>query len=480
MSSTLAGDPTNYPTLITIPSDGDGPGITAADVNVALEGLADRTAYLSYYSDRLAAIQPLNIVSTVSTVVQMVGDATSITFVNVGASADTCTRNFGSWIVDGFRAEDVLAFTGTVSNNVSGYSPVSVTATVLTMGGDAFISEGPVTRGAVVATTGPMQGAVFDVRLGRWYAYGSTCDLRYSTDHGATWSTRVAFSAGTVDESEHLTSGAVDPVTSNAVFSTSNTVSTDRYVLRVTDGGTTVTRVDAHGSLPGGTGSARVVWEPVTGRFVWIYLGTARKCFYSTTGATWLAGGDPPAGWNDAVIPTMATNGLGRIVAIARSAATTWEVMTSDNGGTTWTARTDITTVLATGTRASLTYEAESETWLWCVGEVSGTYSSTIYQSTDNGVTWTVLLALTGVCLIGLAVDGTRVWSAVALSATFSPRLVYSVDEGLTWRTTGHTLSSTAADVGGTFYGGGRFCVVSADKLRMTAAAGLPTIGTVT
>jgi hypothetical protein len=44
MSTTEAGDPTNYPTSITIPSDGDGP-IKAADVNVAFEGLADRTAY---------------------------------------------------------------------------------------------------------------------------------------------------------------------------------------------------------------------------------------------------------------------------------------------------------------------------------------------------------------------------------------------------------------------------------------------------
>lgn len=46
MPSNESGDPTNYPTAITIPSDGDGPGIKAADVNVAFEGLADRTAWL--------------------------------------------------------------------------------------------------------------------------------------------------------------------------------------------------------------------------------------------------------------------------------------------------------------------------------------------------------------------------------------------------------------------------------------------------
>lgn len=46
MSTTYAGNASNYPTSITIPSDGDGPGIKAADVNAALEGLADRTASL--------------------------------------------------------------------------------------------------------------------------------------------------------------------------------------------------------------------------------------------------------------------------------------------------------------------------------------------------------------------------------------------------------------------------------------------------
>ncbi len=48
MSTTYAGDPTNYPAEITIPSDGDVPD--AASVNAALEGLADRTARLGQLS----------------------------------------------------------------------------------------------------------------------------------------------------------------------------------------------------------------------------------------------------------------------------------------------------------------------------------------------------------------------------------------------------------------------------------------------
>lgn len=53
MPTTYAGDPTNYPTSITEPSDGDGPGINAVDVTVPIEGLSDRTAFIK------AALQPL-------------------------------------------------------------------------------------------------------------------------------------------------------------------------------------------------------------------------------------------------------------------------------------------------------------------------------------------------------------------------------------------------------------------------------------
>lgn len=44
MPTSYAGNSANYPTSITLPSDGDGPGIKAADVNAGFEGLADRTA----------------------------------------------------------------------------------------------------------------------------------------------------------------------------------------------------------------------------------------------------------------------------------------------------------------------------------------------------------------------------------------------------------------------------------------------------
>ncbi len=83
--------------------------------------------------------------------VRMTG-APTLTFLEVGAGADTITRSAGSWIADGFAANDVIAVTGSASNNVTSAVIASLTATVLTLGaaaGDDLVNEGP-TAGCTV------------------------------------------------------------------------------------------------------------------------------------------------------------------------------------------------------------------------------------------------------------------------------------------------------------------------------------------
>jgi hypothetical protein len=65
----------------------------------------------------------------------------TITFAEVGATADTITRSRGSWLVDGFRVGDTLAVTGTASNNVSTDALAGVTALVLTLGTTDLAAE---------------------------------------------------------------------------------------------------------------------------------------------------------------------------------------------------------------------------------------------------------------------------------------------------------------------------------------------------
>lgn len=70
----------------------------------------------------------------------------NLTFANVG-SADTITRDTGSWITDGFTVGDTYTGTGAVNagNNITNGAIVGVTATVLTMGSLVTLTnEGPV------------------------------------------------------------------------------------------------------------------------------------------------------------------------------------------------------------------------------------------------------------------------------------------------------------------------------------------------
>jgi hypothetical protein len=66
----------------------------------------------------------------------------TLTFAEVGGTGDTITRSRGSFLTDGFRVGDLLTVTGTVSNNITGVSPITgVTALVLTLGADDLAAE---------------------------------------------------------------------------------------------------------------------------------------------------------------------------------------------------------------------------------------------------------------------------------------------------------------------------------------------------
>lgn len=113
----------------TILVDSDVDASTAATV------LAETNA-LETENDRyvLARVSVLDRrVARMSRQKKVMKGAPELTFAEVGASGDTVTRATGSWIDDGFAIGDVVTFTGTTSNNVSG--PITaLTATVMTFG----------------------------------------------------------------------------------------------------------------------------------------------------------------------------------------------------------------------------------------------------------------------------------------------------------------------------------------------------------
>lgn len=84
-----------------------------------------------------------------------------LTFAEVGSTGDTLTRSRGSWLTDGFRANDTVAVAGSVSNNVSG--PVTgVTATVLTFGSTDLAAE--------VLAAGPSVTVITNQTKSAWMA----------------------------------------------------------------------------------------------------------------------------------------------------------------------------------------------------------------------------------------------------------------------------------------------------------------------
>lgn len=82
----------------------------------------------------------------------------TLTFAEVGATGDTVTRSRGSWLVDGFRVGDLVAFTGTASNNVTTDALTGVTATVLTLNTTDLAAEA-IKSSAVEAVTGTTKAA---------------------------------------------------------------------------------------------------------------------------------------------------------------------------------------------------------------------------------------------------------------------------------------------------------------------------------
>jgi hypothetical protein len=115
--------------------------LLCGDVQNSTEALAFNTELDAYASsnDRFiygrASIKDRAPLARMSqTRVRMTGSPT-LTFAEVGATADTITRSSGSWITDGFAVNDLITVTGAVNgaNNETAARIVSLTATVLTL-----------------------------------------------------------------------------------------------------------------------------------------------------------------------------------------------------------------------------------------------------------------------------------------------------------------------------------------------------------
>jgi len=113
------------------------------------------------------------------TYVRMSG-APTVTFAEVGGTADTITRSAGSFVTDGFTADDIITVSGAVAdggaNNITFAAKLaSVAALVLTADDDDLVDEGPIAGVSIVGVEALVFSAAADTvtrSRGSWLADG--------------------------------------------------------------------------------------------------------------------------------------------------------------------------------------------------------------------------------------------------------------------------------------------------------------------
>lgn len=158
----------------------------------------------------------------------MIGNP-ALTFANAG-TADTITRSTGSWVTEGFAIGDIVAVTGSASNNVTG-AIATVTATVLTFtAATSLTNEGPVSNVNVVGSaplTFAEVGATGDTitrTTGSWLAdgflVGDTITISGTTSNNITGKitalTATVLTFGTTDLNPETVASAGVTITGGA------------------------------------------------------------------------------------------------------------------------------------------------------------------------------------------------------------------------------------------------------------------------
>jgi len=448
MSTTDTPDGTNFPTSITIPSDGDGP-LKAADVNTAFEGLNDRTEHLHLSRTALADVAALRAINTTGLANGLVRHTKAFGIHVLDTSSASAERV--PWIVK--------PTTGPGRWIASAASVLTELDQLALLPALNFL--GPVTPGG--ATNGE---AAYDPFNRLWYVCGNTENVRSSSDHGRTWSGASLVAA--VLANENCLRIAVNPATGDVIVATDT-----RYIAEMTGSTGVWTKVDVFGVAAEAI-ACPVAWDPIHSRWFWITPTTSLSPagLYSSNRTTW-ANSTMSTNWTTGQVNQIALAvkpSTGRIVMMGRRTAV--EALlpaTSDDGGVTWMDRAGLTNTVPSPTTSWMTYHADRDTWLFGIGETSGAHSSDIWRSTDDGVTWTKVSSLTATCIEKAAPIGVVDW--VAVDAAFV--VLISRDNGATWKRTNYLLD-TASATRGIFAGNGGLLALTGTMVQPSLRTGGP------
>lgn len=296
-----------------------------------------------------------------------------------------------------------------------------------------------------------------------FYVVGNTENVRSSLDGGLTW-TGAGSDVASAMANENCIYADYD-ASGNVVVATDT-----RYVAALDASTGTWTKVDVGASsLPTGN-RCRVVHDPVSAKWVWVYdaLGTS-VVKYSSDRSSWTAN---VTSLGTGLLEMACKRSTGKILYVSHNLSGQFTTQVTSDGGVNFTLTSITTTSAFTPTDARLAYSAESDVWIYTVSNAS---ASQVWISTNDGTSWTQVSALSAAKIYGMACLG-ELWCALAFIGA-RDRIIYSTDRGATWRLSGVSVTGTPK---GVFECGGGFVAVTSSNLYFSSRTGKPSFGLAT
>lgn len=257
-----------------------------------------------------------------------------------------------------------------------------------------------------------------------------------------------------------------------------------RYVYVVNAALRTAAKVDVGGAALAGRGSG-IVYDPIRGAYVYVQ-GQASGAgplvrYASNPSGPWTTGGslNSITTTNDVNTLKLAVRpdtGLVMVMAVQRLNQPQIRTAVSTDRGVTWTMRTFFQEVNLVGNLCvgDLTFDALTSSWFMNVTNANG---ANIWRSTNDGVSWTRVLASPNYGLGQLAIDefGAIVAQRHGPVNTSDLAIAASLDQGATMKSTGivantDILYSPAIFTGTNFVIGQRYGSSSSSGLTVIAS----------
>lgn len=314
------------------------------------------------------------------------------------------------------------------------------------------------------SSLGSLRSAAYDRAYRKWYVVGPTENVRVSSDGGHSWSSTSDIAA--VGSNEDCFGIDFDG-SGNAVVTTDTA-----YLFELTASTGTWTRPNLTGSVTPGL-PMHAAYDPVHTK--WCVIASNGGVTLTSTNRTSWTPGTPPASFTTMTNVDMRCNKTtGRLVLIGQTvSSTTLKVRTSDDGGATWTTRSDISISISPIDSVALVRDTNvANRWLIIVNRTSGGWNSEVWASTDDGVTFTRIKQLAFHALYRCAPCGDATLVGLSQNPSINRfEVVASLDGGVNWYPVGMTV---AGNMRGAYAGAGGIALVTSSDVYIGARSGSP------